>query len=552
MSMDKKQWERRAESSDAGMRLDAFWARELESDGISRGKVQEWIKAGMATVDQLIESKPKYKVGTGAVLELKGEVAACGVLPEDGPLDILYEDEHLVVLDKPAGLTTHPAPSQPEGTLVNRLVARYPEICELDAVRPGIVHRLDKDTSGVMVTARREKARLALAADFAARKVDKLYLALAHGVPEDTETDIDLPLGRHPRIKTRMAVVEKGGREAKSKVKVLWHDQGRRMSFLAVRILTGRTHQVRVHLAALDHPLLGDVNYGPRRHGAWQREAGPAADLCVRQMLHAYKLSFDHPESGERMTFVQRPPEDFMRLLLACNDQCLRVGITGAAGSGKSALASLLAELGAPVFSADGCVAELYAPGGDGAQMLAARFGGKYELPGGGVDKAALLAAMRGSESLRREVMDMIHPMVRHRMEEFFIDNAAAPVAFAEIPLLLETGWAANAEGGGLDLVVGVNCPEELRTGERRRARGMDQQVLALLDSWQWPAEKKMAACHEVVDNSGSLADLKAAASALLEKTRQLRERRAADFSAYVHDLLQTLAGEANAGERLT
>ncbi|MBU1248534.1 MAG: dephospho-CoA kinase [Proteobacteria bacterium] len=539
MNSEKMKWERRVEATDSGMRLDAFWARELDEIGVSRGKVQEWIKAGGASVDMLLVTKAKYKIGVGEVLNLKGEVASCTVNPEDLPLDILFEDEHIAVVCKPAGLTTHPAPSQTEGTLVNRLLARYPEICAMDPVRPGIVHRLDKDTSGVMVVARTEKARLKLAEDFAERRVDKLYLALAHGVPRDTDTDINLPLGRHPRMKTRMAVVEKGGRPAKTKVKVLWHDRERTMSFLAVRILTGRTHQVRVHLASLDHALLGDVNYGPRKHGAWQREGGPAADLCVRQMLHAYCLSFDHPETGERLTFFQSPPEDFMHLLFACDTHSQRVGITGAAGSGKSSLLRALAAQGAPTFSADICVAELYAPGGDGSEMIASRFGGRYTSPEGGVDKVALFEAMRDSDGVRREIMDVIHPIVRHRMQAFFLEHRDAPASFAEIPLLLESGWQ---EEDPLDLLVGVDCPEARRTGELRKLRGLDPEALALFDSWQWPAEKKIAACDVVVTNNGTLADLETEARMLLERTQAMHRERTAEFEAYVEDILSTLA----------
>ncbi len=539
MSMDKKQWERRATDQDAGLRLDAYWARELEDEGISRSKVQAWIKAGLATVDLLIVKKPKYKLGHGEILEIKGEVVACCVVPEDLPLDILYEDEQIAVINKDAGLTTHPAQSQPDGTLVNRLAARYPEICSMDPIRPGIVHRLDKDTSGVMVVARTEKARLALCADFAARKVDKLYICLAHGVPEETETDIDLPLGRHPRFKTRMAVVKKGGREAKTKVKVLWHDRDSRMSFLAVRILTGRTHQVRVHLASLEHPLLGDVGYGPRKHGAWQSEGGLAGNLCVRQMLHAYKLSFDHPETGERLTFTKAPPADFMTLLHVCDKQCLRVGITGVAGCGKSSLTAALAELGAPCFSADEYVAKLYASDGDGAQMISARFGGEFMLPDHGVDKPALLLAMRGSDALRREVTDMIHPMVRHGMEEFFNAHRDVPVAFAEVPLLFESGFKGDK---AVDLSVGVSCPEKLRTGAWRKARGIAPEIQAMFDSWQWPGEKKLAACDLVVENNGTLAQLRGAAENLLAHTAKMHNERADEFQAYVDDILDTLA----------
>ena len=168
-------WQRSAAPEDGGSRLDRFWARELESEGVSRGKVKEWILGGLALVDGNIVTKPNFTVPPGASLSLEAHVPACRTGAETGELAVLHEEKRLLVLDKPAGLTTHPAPGEPEGTLVNRLLAHYPDISSersgMDPVRPGIVHRLDKDTSGLMIVARDEATRLRLAGDFAARRV---------------------------------------------------------------------------------------------------------------------------------------------------------------------------------------------------------------------------------------------------------------------------------------------------------------------------------------------------------------------------------------------
>ncbi|WP_147820864.1 dephospho-CoA kinase [Salidesulfovibrio onnuriiensis] len=507
----KRTWEALVEGSVTNMRLDKFWAAELADEGISRGKVKEWIEAGMATVNGTVETKGKCKLFGGEALTLSAPEGLAGddaPQPETGALPVLYEDEHVLVIDKPANLTTHPAPGQPDNTLVNRLLHHYPDMASehsgMDGQRPGIVHRLDKDTSGVMAVARTEAARLKLAGDFADRRVRKVYLALVHGRPEQSKGEIEADMGRHPTHKTKMAVVDKGGREARSSYEVLWTDPLERASLVAVRIFTGRTHQIRVHMAHIGHPLVGDEVYGPQEHALWCRETG-LGDLAPRQMLHAFFLRFDHPATGEPMSFMQEPPGDFMNLLVELNRATVRTGIVGLPGSGKSAVLGMLADMGWPTFSADACVALLYAAGGDGAEMIRGRFGGQYTAPDGGVDKPALFRAMCESDEFRREIMDIIHPMVRHACMEFFGNNNDRPLAFAEVPLLLEGGWHRQ---GLVDQVVYVHCPDELRQGKFREIRGLDPEMLAMFDSWQWSGEQKRSQCGFTIDNSGSLDDL--------------------------------------------
>lgn len=544
-------WEREASSGDLGLRLDKFWARELADEGVSRGRIKQWIESGLALVDDEVVDKGKHKLsGTERLVIGAGKSAPSeeAAQPVPGDLDIIYEDAHVAVVDKAAGVTTHPAPGEPGPTLVNLLLHRFPDMAPeasgMDEQRPGIVHRLDKDTSGLIAVARTEAARLALASDFAGRRVRKVYLAIVHGVPERQSGIIEAPIGRHPAQKTRMAVVEKGGREARSDYRVIWTGPRGLASLVAVRIHTGRTHQIRVHMAHIGHPLLGDAVYGSRENADWARRTDRLADMAPRQMLHAFYLSFTHPVSGERTTLWRQPPEDFRTLLTGLTRECLRVGIVGMPGSGKSALARCLREADVPVFSADESVARLYGPDGDGAAMVRQRFGGEYSLDDGSVDKPALFRAMRESEGLRREIMDMVHPMVRHECDEFFKAHRDDPAAYAEIPLLLESGWH---ERGQVDVVAGVACPAEKRTGELRRIRGLDEETLAVFDSWQWPESDKLAACDLVVENCAGLEELAAEARRLREWAEARFAERNASIVTWMDDLWPQLAAEFEA-----
>ena len=505
-----------------GVRLDVFWCAWLADREVSRGRVRAAIEEGGAAINGAVCRKPGLKLRGGEDLTLSLPEMASETAAEAGVLGVLYQDEHLLVLDKPPNLTVHPAPGLPEGTLVNRLLHHYPGLRHMAGQRPGIVHRLDKDTSGLLLVALTESVRLALAEDFAARRVSKTYLALVHGRPSKAKGDIRLPIGRDPRHRTKMAAVAKGGREARSSWQLAWSAPDGTASLLEVAIHTGRTHQIRVHMAAMGHPLVGDTVYGPRENALWKRRGGAIARLATRQMLHAWRLTFTHPALDRELSFQCPPPADFWRLLLLLGRPCQRVGLVGLPGCGKSTLLDHFAAAGYPAFSADAAVAALYAPGGGGAHMLSRRFGEQALCPDGSVDKAWLLREILAGERARREVMDLIHPLVRSELAAFLAANASARTVFAEVPLLFESGWPP---GDMVDMVIGVRCDPAVRRQRLIDHRGWSDALVDRMDGWQWPEEKKLARCRFVLDNAGSPADLAAAGDVVLAKLARLRRR---------------------------
>jgi 23S rRNA pseudouridine1911/1915/1917 synthase len=235
--------------------------------------------------------------------------------PEDIPLHVLHEDAHVLVLDKPPGLAVHPGAGRPSGTLVNALLHHVGDLSGVGGVlRPGIVHRLDRGTSGVMVVAKDDATHRALSAQFAGRTVEKQYLAVVHGVPKARRGTVEAAIGRDPTHRQKMSVRAPRGRPARSTWELEETLDG--AALLRVRIHTGRTHQVRVHLASIGHPLVGDATYGGRREPSSRKaSAREALRSFGRPALHAALLAFDHPRSGERVRFEAPLPEDLRALL---------------------------------------------------------------------------------------------------------------------------------------------------------------------------------------------------------------------------------------------
>ena len=276
-----------------GDRLDVVLSRSGE---ISRSRAAALIKEGCVTVNGKKEDKPSFKAEAGAVICLDmPEIKPARAEAQDIPLEILYQDAHLAVVVKPCGMVVHPAAGNGDGTLVNALLYHLDSLSGIGGeMRPGIVHRLDKDTSGLMLVAKDDQAHAALSQQLSDRKMEKHYRAMVYGRMKEAEGVIEKPIGRSRTDRKKMAVDE-NGRWAKTEWKVLREYPDR--TLLDVHIITGRTHQIRVHMASVGHPVLGDELYGHRRM--------PPAE---RLMLHAYSLEFTHPETGERLRFIAPCP----------------------------------------------------------------------------------------------------------------------------------------------------------------------------------------------------------------------------------------------------
>ena len=296
---------------DVGVRLDAFLASQIE--GWSRARLQRLIEAE----DVLVNNKPakaSYKLRESDELEVElVSPATTTFTPEAIPIEIVYEDDTLVVVNKPAGLVVHPAAGIHSGTLANALAYHFQQLPNATSVRPGIVHRLDRDTSGLLVVAKTEAALENLSDQFRARTVYKLYAALVHGRVASDSGRIEQPLARDPSNRTRMAVV-RGGRSALSIYRVA--RRFNRFTLLDVELKTGRTHQIRVHLAWLKHPVVGDETYGGGRDNTIQDPKLKSQIRALnRHFLHAEKLAFTHPTTGERTLFHSPLPAELSKLL---------------------------------------------------------------------------------------------------------------------------------------------------------------------------------------------------------------------------------------------
>ncbi|WP_373795704.1 23S rRNA pseudouridine(1911/1915/1917) synthase RluD [Neisseria dentiae] len=292
----------------AGMRLDAVLAKLLPD--YSRSRLTAWIKEGAVTVNEK-PAQPKDKMigGEYIAVTVRPSEENLAFTPEPMDLDIVYEDAAVIVLNKPAGLVVHPAAGNWTGTLLNGLLAHCPELAQIP--RAGIVHRLDKDTSGLMVVAKTLPAQNHLVRQLQARTVKRIYRAVANGiVPFDGK--IDTLIGRDPHNRLKMAVVKFGGKPAVTHVKVL--ERYLAHSYIECSLETGRTHQIRVHMREANHPLAGDPVYGNLRH-ACSDTAKEAVKGLARQALHAYRLSFEHPATGETVSFEAPIPQDMYHLL---------------------------------------------------------------------------------------------------------------------------------------------------------------------------------------------------------------------------------------------
>ena len=291
------------EIEETGQRLDAFLALALPD--VTRNRLQQLLEAGCVRMADGSIPKKNRKVASGERYTVTlPEASPVELLAEDLPLDIVYEDAELIVLNKPKDMVVHPAPGHSSGTLVNALLYHCGD--SLSGIggqqRPGIVHRLDKDTSGLMLAAKTDRAHQSLSAQLSDRSLSRVYQALLRGTPRQSEGVVDAPIGRHPTDRKRMAVSVKNGRPARTRYQVLESFPG--FSLVQCRLETGRTHQIRVHMAHIGHPVAGDTVYG-----------GGSVLGLDSQCLHAKAIRFRHPVSGEEMAFESELPLQFRQVL---------------------------------------------------------------------------------------------------------------------------------------------------------------------------------------------------------------------------------------------
>jgi len=302
----------------AGQRIDRLLAETIGA--ISRSRVKTLIEEGALLRDGIRVTEPAEPARPGTTYTLMvPEPAPAAPRPQEIPFPILYEDRDLIVLDKPAGLVVHPAAGNPDGTLVNALLAHCgPGFTGIGAEkRPGIVHRLDKDTSGVMVVAKTQLANDVLTAAFAARDLDRAYMALCWGLPAPTSGEIEGAIGRDRRDRKRMAVVSHGGKAALTRYQVM-RAYGTASALVECRLATGRTHQIRVHLASRGHPIVGDPSYLRRIPATSRGLPDPIRRALLdfpRQALHAVSLGFSHPRTRAPLWFETPPPRDMAGLI---------------------------------------------------------------------------------------------------------------------------------------------------------------------------------------------------------------------------------------------
>ncbi|SHN66088.1 dephospho-CoA kinase [Desulfovibrio litoralis] len=576
----------------ATKRLDIFLAEQLnliQKYTVSREKIKKAILSGQVSVNGQLCLIPKQALHVDDFVCFKPELTESSLVPEAGQLEIVAQVGDILVVNKEAGLTVHPCESQKENTLVQRLLNAYPQLAKMEGLRPGIVHRLDKDTSGLVLVALSEPISLALSRAFSERKVHKKYLALVYGEPKGESGTIELPLGRDPNFKTRRAVLplNKGGKEALTYWKKLWVEPSGLFSLVEVEIVTGRTHQIRVHFSAIGHPLLGDKVYESEIVKAYQAKQA-AFKKVKRQMLHAWHIEFEYPklcakthecsslnsqdkEETGLSSFNVSPPRDFIEALTACAKRPWRVILTGSAGAGKSTVLQAFAKRGITIFSADKVVSELYQPDNEGWLLIDKLYGGRftriyesdeelseksfYDFDKKAVDKRKLFDFIKQNPKVKRDLEEFVHPLVKHALENFWNKSAMldddALFSVAEIPLFFEakqifetfTEPCQIMQTLTLDkktiktpyqpIIISVCCDKKIRE-ERLKRRGLSEEDIALFTSWQWDEEKKKENSDFVVENSAGLAELDCAVDNIFKQIRLLDEEYLESVKAYI------------------
>lgn len=487
----------------SGKRLDII-LKEMMPD-CSRARLQRAIRNGSCIVDGTKELDPGRKITHGQKITLIIPDNKTSLVPEQGGVEVLWEDSYLAICNKPPALTIHPCPSCPGSTYLNILLSRFPEIGRQSGSRPGIVHRLDKDTSGLLLIALEEHTRQLLSEEFADHKISKEYLALVYGNPPDSG-ECAKSVGRDPVSRVKMAIVDEshGGKYARTRWEKIWTAANGEISLLKIRIYTGRTHQIRVHMAHMGFPIVGDKTYATK----------VARNLAPRQMLHAWKLEFEHPITHKRLKICSPPPQDFLETIFK-SLVAIPVIVTGVPGSGKSAFSRLLANSGLPYISADAIVKDLYSAPGLVSDWLLHNGYGNILDEDKIVNRQKLFSLLKENQYFKKEFETWVHKLVGERIIKFWKENEKELAVVMEIPLYFESRLC-----GALPFkpkVVGVHCAEDVRKVRLMENRGWSEKRIAVVDSWQLPDFQKMAKCDIVINNSGTFQELEEAAENLLK-----------------------------------
>jgi len=293
------------EESEKGERLDVFLVKSIQN--ISRSTMQKFITDGQVTINEkTVKANYKLKSGDAIVVTIP-EVVPVELMAEDIPIDVVYEDDDIIVINKARGMVVHPATGNYSGTLVNALLEHCDDLSGINGVaRPGIVHRLDKDTSGVMIAAKSDRAHVSLAEQIKEHTASRRYITILHGNIKEEQGVIKAPIGRHPSDRKRMAVTFENSKEAVTNFKVM--ERFGDYTLVECKLETGRTHQIRVHMAYIGHPVVGDPKYGPER--------GRGQFAIAGQALHSTELTIVHPVTAEKMVFTASLPDDMEKILM--------------------------------------------------------------------------------------------------------------------------------------------------------------------------------------------------------------------------------------------
>lgn len=473
------------------IRLDKLLRILLESKGISREKIQRYIEEGYVSVNNIVCTQRAKKISPHDTLAIHIPTEQSLLTQEEGDIDVVYEDPSFLVLNKPASLVVHPCVSTPQNTLLQRVLFHYPELLQMGGERPAIVHRLDKDTTGLLLLARTEHARYTFIQAFSERSIVKHYLAFVEGnTPE--HGIIEYPIGRDPVRKTRMSVTSHGKYAYTEYTKLATFPQGTLpypVSFLYIRIATGRTHQIRVHCSHIGFPLLGDTLYGAK------------SSFVQRPLLHAFTLQFAHPCTHKPLFFSCIPPSDFEQTYLALSMQSIRVILTGSAGSGKSTVLQYYQDVGIPCCSADAIIDELYQKGNSLWYYCKQSYGNRFFNDNEEIDKIKILDAMRQSPHYKQEIERIAHSFLIEAVHTFWKEHATAQYTVVEIPLYFES--TLFQKECPADIVITVYSPPEERIKRMKKKQWSDEKIQYIIAN-QYDDEYKKAHADYVIYNTST------------------------------------------------